>query len=131
MNIQSNGRTNARSRLIYSLRVFDDQEARLLGTVVDITPDGIMIRGQDPVPVGKELFLRMGLPTIEMADGQIKFSAHSKWCRKNKSGDYYSVGFQFVDLPNEAKKVVLRLIRNYCREEEDEDPELDMNPPLS
>ncbi len=89
-----------------------------------------MIRGQDPVQVGEQLSLRMDLPTIEGSEGHVEFSVRSKWCRRNKSGDYYSVGFQFVELSSEVTKVILRLIRNYCREEGEEDPESDMNPPL-
>jgi hypothetical protein len=128
--MQNNDRTNERSRLIYSLRVFDDNEELLMGTVVDITPDGVMIRGLDALPVGREYSLRMGLPTIDSSDDYVKFTARTKWCRENKSGDHYNVGFQFVKITNEVKTVILRLIRNYCRDDEEGDPISDMNPPL-
>lgn len=122
-----NERAKERTRLIYSLRLFDEKsEESLLGTLVDLTPDGVAIRAKDAVPVGTELPLRMDLPkNVDGGEGSVKFTARSKWCRPNKGGDYFSVGFEFVDIPKDTKALILGLIRNYCSdidEEEDIDP---------
>jgi PilZ domain len=130
MSILNNERTNVRSRLIYSLRLFDDKNRRLLGTVVDITPEGVMIRGREPVSIKEVRKLTMDLPSLDSTDDHLSFTARVKWCRPNKSGDYYSMGIQFVSLPPGAKISILKLIRNYCRDEDEGDPILDMNPPL-
>jgi hypothetical protein len=123
-------RRQERTRLIYHLRVFDARRKRLLGHMVDITPEGLMLIGENPLPAGKKYSLRMDLPRNLMVDAHLTFSAESKWCTKDQNGDFYSVGFRIVKMTPEALAVVQKLARDFYQEEIDPDLELDLNPPI-
>jgi hypothetical protein len=123
-------RTKERTRIIYKLRMFDEEGDALVGTLVDITPLGVMIIGKNPIEAEREFSLRMELPKNVMAGDQIEFRARCKWCRKNEPGNYFGMGFQFIDLRAEDKPTIAALMKNFCQEEDEEDCVHDMNPPL-
>jgi hypothetical protein len=110
-------RRQERTRLIYHLRVFDARRKRLLGHMVDITPEGLMLIGETPVPVGRKYSLRMDLPRNLMADGHLTFSAESKWCTKDTNEKFYSMGMRIVKMTSEAIALVQRLTRDFYRED--------------
>jgi len=119
-----------RTHLIYRLRVFNAATGRLLGHMTDITPEGMMLIGEKAVKPKRELSLRMDLPRNVMRDGHLTFTAVSKWCRKDASGDFYSMGFQIQSISPEGLAVVRTLIRDFYREELDGDSVTDLNPAL-
>ncbi len=123
-------RRQERTRLIYHLRVFDARRRRLLGQLVDITPEGLLLIGESALPPGKKFSLRMDLPRNLMVDTHLTFSAESKWCEKDPTGEFYNVGFLIVKISPEALAVVQKLARDFYQEEIESDPELDMNPDL-
>jgi hypothetical protein len=123
-------RRQERTRLIYHLRVFDARRKRLLGQLVDITPEGLMLIGESQIPAGKKYSLRMDLPRNLMADAHLTFSAESKWCVKDQSENFYTMGFRIVKITPEALEIVQRLAQDFYQEEIEPDPELDLNPPL-
>ena len=114
-------RRQERTRLIYHLRVFDARRRKLLGQLVDITPEGLALIGEKAVPVGRKFSLRMDLPRNLMADGHLNFSAESKWCTKDTNGDFYSMGMRIVKMTPEAVALVQKLTRDFYREDEDEE----------
>ncbi|MGA2615094.1 MAG: PilZ domain-containing protein [Spirochaetia bacterium] len=119
-----------RTHLIYRLRVFDAKSGKLLGHMTDITPEGMMLIGEKAVKPKKEFSLRMDLPRNVMEDRHLTFAAVSKWCRKDASGDYYSMGFQIQSISPEGLAVVRTLIRDFFREELEGDSVTDLNPVL-
>ena len=119
-----------RTHLIYRLRVFDARTGRLLGHMTDITPEGMMLIGEKPVKPKKELSLRMDLPRNVMEDRQLTFSAVSKWCRRDSSGDFYAMGFRIEAISPEGLAVVRTLIRDFYHEQLDGDSATDLNPDL-
>jgi hypothetical protein len=125
-----NARRQERTRLIYHLRVFDARRKRMLGQLVDITPEGLMLIGENQLPAGRKYSLRMDLPRNLMTDTHLTFSAESKWCVKDQNGSFFSMGFRIVKITPEALEVVQRLAKDFYQEELEPDPELDLNPPL-
>lgn len=119
-----------RTHLIYRLRVFDAKTGRLLGHMTDITPEGMMLIGEKPVKPKKELSLRMDLPRNVMAEGHLAFSALSKWCRRDPSGDFYAMGFRIEAISPEGLAVVRTLIRDFYHEPPAGDSATDLNPEL-
>lgn len=109
-------RRQERTRLIYHLRVFDARRKKLLGHMVDITPEGLMLIGETPVPVGRKYALRMDLPR-NLMDGHLTFSAESKWCTKDANGDFYSMGMRIVKMTPEAITLVQKLTRDFYHED--------------
>jgi hypothetical protein len=123
-------RRQERTKLIYHLRVFDARRRRLLGHMVDITPEGLLLIGETPLPTGRRYSLRMDLPRNLMSDMHLTFSAESKWSTKDQNGEFYNVGFRIVKITPEALAVVQKLARDFYQEDVESDPDLDMNPSL-
>jgi hypothetical protein len=123
-------RRNERKRLIYHLRVFDADSGKLLGHLVNITTSGMMLIGESPIPVDTAFSLRMDLPRNVMADASLKFSAESKWCRREAGGEFFSVGFRVSRISPEGLAVVQQLAKDFYQEEYEEEPTADMNPSL-
>ncbi len=82
-----------RRHLIYYLRVFDRATGRLLGHLVDLTPDGMLLMSERPVRVGRTVGLRMVIPGAGAGDQTIEFDAVSKWTNKDVNPDFYDTGF--------------------------------------
>jgi len=119
-----------RTHLIYRLRVFDAKTGKLLGHMTDITPEGMMLIGEKAVKPGKDFALRMDLPRNVMESGHLTFQAVTKWCRRDSSGDFFSMGFQIKSISPEGLAVVRTLIRDFFQEELEGDEATDLNPVL-
>ena len=102
-----------RRHLIYYLRVFSMPAAELLGHLVDITPEGIMIIGEKPIPVDQDYQLHMDLPAEIMGKDRIEFSAHSKWSNKDVDPSFFGTGFQLQNVNAEDLKIIKRLIIDF------------------
>jgi hypothetical protein len=123
-------RLQERTHLIYHLRVFDAEEGRMLGHMIEMTPEGMMLIAEEPIPVDKIFSLRMDLPKNLGIERRLAFRAESKWCRKDSTGDFYSMGFRILDMAPEAVTVVRALIKDFYQEDAEEEFESDMNPSL-
>ncbi len=123
-------RRQERAHLIYFLRVFDAQSGDLLGQMVDLTTDGIMVIGEGAVTPRQRYSLRMDLPRNVPMGRHLTLEARCKWCRRDESGDFHSMGFRILDMSPEAYRAVEQLIEKFYREGGEEDPSADMNPPV-
>lgn len=123
------GRRHERTRLIYHLRVFDARKRKLLGHMTDLTPEGMMLIGEKPVRIGREFSLRMDLPRNVMEGRPLVFAAQSMWCRRDAGEEFYSTGFRILNLDPSTLDVIRALIRDFYREDIDEEqPGAEMNP---
>lgn len=95
------------------LRVYDDENDRFLGYLVDITPKGAMLQSNDPIEPDVSMKLRVELP--EQIEGQrhIAVSARSVWDKKETNAVFYHTGFEFSsDATNEEPRIK-RLMEAY------------------
>lgn len=121
-------RRQERTRLIYHLRVFDARRKKLIGQLVDITPEGLALIGETAVPVGRTYSLRMDLPRNLMPEGHVTFSAESKWCTRDASEDFFSMGMRIVKMTPGALALVQKLTRDFYREDVEAGAEEDAGP---
>ena len=106
-------RKTKRRYLLYYMRVYDATTRQQIGNLVDITPRGIMVVSEHPIPEGQTCRLRMEL-TNEVADKPfMEFSAHSKWCKPDVIPDMYNTGFKILNLAPEDAKIILRIIEEF------------------
>jgi len=106
-------RTTKRRHLIYYLHVYDLLDNELIGHIVDITPEGLMIIGDKPVPVERDFNLRMTLPSEIMGRDTLEFEARSIWCKKDADPTLYGTGFRLKDVDSEESRIIRRLIKDF------------------
>ena len=99
--------------LLYYMRVYDTATRQQIGNLVDITPRGIMVVSEHPLPEGQTTRLRMEL-TDEVADKPfMEFSAHSKWCEPDIIPNMYNTGFEILDITPEDSSIIHQIIEEF------------------
>jgi len=102
-----------RRYLLYYMRVYDAITRQQIGSLVDITPGGIMIVGEHTIPVGQTFHLRMEL-TYEVAEKPyMEFSALSKWSKPDISPSMYNSGFEISDLSPEDAVIIRHIVDSF------------------
>ena len=92
-----------RHHLIYYLRVYDNTSSRVLGHVVDISPQGVLLITDEPLVPGESRRLRMRFPGMSTSRDELIFDAVCRWCRPDENPAFYLVGLQIQNvLPEEA-----------------------------
>lgn len=102
-----------RRHLIYYLRVFDRNNDRLIGHLVDITTEGAMLIDEDPVEINTIFQAKMVLPEKVEGSREIAFDAECVWCRKDVNPDYYAIGLQLRDISPKDVEIIEYLIDEF------------------
>ena len=84
-----------------------------LGRLVDITPEGIMLISEEPIPISVVVEMRMEFPKEIFGEERMEFSARSMWCRRDLNPDYHDTGFQLIDVPLEHVLLIKKLVSEY------------------
>ncbi len=104
-------RSFGRHHLIYYLRVFDGISSRVVGHIVDISPQGLMLITDEPVTVQEDYRLRMRFPGSDQEE--LIFDAVCRWCRQDDNPDFYIAGFHIQDIPANAAHFFQGLIAEF------------------
>jgi len=87
-----------RHQLPYYLQVFNRSTDRPIGSIGNISADGLLLISQLPMLVGGYFDLRIKIPTEEGFEF-VDFSATCQWSRRDISPDNYDSGFALVAPP--------------------------------
>jgi len=102
-----------RRDLIFYSRVSDGMTGRVLGYLLNITPEGAMILTEKPLEVDWEVELHIELPD-EISDlREMVIPARSRWCQPDINPEFYDVGFVFLTTTEEYSALILRLVDEY------------------
>lgn len=102
-----------RRHLLYYLRVFERRSGEQLGSLVDITPDGVMLISPEPIPSGRDFALRMHLPAGITRDNRVDLDARSIWTRPDVNPDFHVTGFQLLGVVPSCLHAIEQLIEDY------------------
>jgi len=110
----SEKRIYKRQNLICYLRVFETKTGKLIGHLVDISPEGIMVMCSLPVEPDKVYSLRIvierGLSDKELID----FEARSRWCRKEEGAHFFDCGYELTAITEENRSKIEKMIASLC-----------------
>jgi c-di-GMP-binding flagellar brake protein YcgR len=102
-----------RRSTIYYIKVYNRQENRMIGRLVDISEGGMMLVNEKPVKAGEVFELRMPLPDAMKFPDEISFSARAVWCGQDINPDFYDTGFEFIDPSSETVTTIRNLFINF------------------
>ena len=111
--MHGNKRRQKRVHLIHYLRILDTDSDAKIGHLVDITPQGIMIISEAPIPVGKDFSFQMQLPEMVNGFEEVYFSAHSLWCKQDFMPEFYVSGYAIKDISSPETKTITALMKCY------------------
>ena len=111
--LPSDRRLIRRRHLIFHLRVFDRDSNQKLGHVVDISPEGLMLVSEQPIPTDTSFNLRMQLPDENDTPRDHEFEARSVWSNNDIKPQFYDTGFQVLQASDKHMELVEHLVDDY------------------
>ncbi|MCU7796285.1 MAG: PilZ domain-containing protein [Candidatus Thiodiazotropha sp. (ex Myrtea spinifera)] len=106
-------RTIKRRHLIFYLRVWELTSDRLLGHVVDITPEGMMLISEQPIATGKEYKLEIRTPDTEGEIKPLRFKAMCRWSDNDVNPVFYDSGFEFLEKTPKDIETIIKMVDDY------------------
>lgn len=106
-------RKKKRTHLIDYLEIIDNETGSVIGHLADISHQGIMMVGQEPIAVNKVFSFRLQLPATFTSSNMIDFKVHSLWCKKDVNPAFYVSGFKFSEIAADEIKILTDLINSY------------------
>ena len=102
-----------RRDLIFYSRVSDGRSGRVLGYLLNITPEGAMILSEKPLEVDWEVELHIELPDDLSDLREMVIPARSRWCQPDINPEFYDIGFVFLQVTEEYIGLIQRLVEEY------------------
>ena len=102
-----------RKNLICHCEVSDAKSGEPVGSMVDITPEGMMLISHRPVEVNTVLHCEVELPSEILGSRRVAFTAQTRWCRHDINPDVFNMGLQFTDLANMDIETIIGLIADF------------------
>jgi hypothetical protein len=102
-----------RRYIMYYSRVFDRRTGRVIGYIVDLTPDGALIISEEPIEPDTVFRLRMDLPEDMNDKSFLFFEARSRWCQRDVDPNFWDIGVQLTQIEAEDTALIERLIAEY------------------
>ena len=113
-SIQERRKLKRRS-LTYYMLVMDSNTREMLGHLVDITPLGLMMDSQKPLPLETDYRLRLDTMPDVADKNYIKFTVRSKWCLPDVVEPYlYDVGFKIIDIAPHDSEIIRQISEKYA-----------------
>jgi hypothetical protein len=107
-----------RRSLAYYMLVLDATTQETIGHLVDITPKGLLIDCQKPLPLEKDYRLRLETMPDVADKTYIIFTARTKWCLPDVIEPYlYDIGFSIVDIAPHDAEIVQRIAEKYAAQD--------------
>jgi hypothetical protein len=102
-----------RIKLLYHLRVFDKDNFKLLGYLVDIHTEGMSLISEKLLEVDKTHSIRIILPENSYDQEEIHFSAKLLWRSPYINPLFYQAGFKIKHIEKAHVHLLESLIHNY------------------
>ena len=95
------------------MKVLSSETDTLIGYLVNITTEGLMLVGEEPIETDESLQLKLILPTKIKGVNQVNLSAQAIWCEQDSNPEFYNIGFLLREVPRKNIRIIERLIKKY------------------
>jgi hypothetical protein len=103
-----------RKNVSYYLPVMDNNTAKVIGHLVDISQVGLMMDSKIPIQTNLTFDLRLDFMEDIAGKACLEFKARCKWCRPDKIQPYmYNVGFEIVNISSRDMAVIQAISDRY------------------
>ena len=103
-----------RKYLIVYSRVFERTLGKLLGYLADLSLEGAMIISEDKLAIDTPISLRFDLPDANVFDrNSLNLPARVARCDPDISPGFFNVGFEFQEVDEEQKSIIMKMMDIY------------------
>ena len=99
-------RREARTHLLYYLRVFDRDNDTLFGHIVDLSKNGMLITSHLPIENDRTYHLAVEDVSIMDKLGTINIDAQCRWSKPDQDVELVDAGFSIVNPSHRAKTLI-------------------------
>lgn len=95
------------------IRVVDRQTGSTIGQLVNISEEGLMLQGPEPVPENSiyQLSLEFEADSASAADGPLMIGVESLWCHSSSDQAQHWSGFYIIDISEQSLARIRQLAR--------------------
>ena len=105
-------RSLVRKRTSDYFLVYNRDTDELIGRLINLTTEGAMLISDDPIDVPTISKCKMVLPEEIEGCKEVTFDAKSKWCKRNEDFHWYETGYQFLNVSDVGKQIIILLTRD-------------------
>lgn len=105
-------RSIKRHQLQDYLRIYNRNTMRVMGSIGNISCNGLMLISSVPVLIGAVYNMRIILPNDDMEDRYLDFDARCHWCRPDVGPEYFDSGYSIVNAGHDIIDLV-ETLKNY------------------
>jgi len=87
-----------REKLVEYLNVYTQEIANAFGQLMNVTPQGILLRIDQKIPRNENYNFTLNIPRRLFGNREIALKARSVWCSQSDDSKYFHVGFQIENL---------------------------------
>lgn len=102
----------------HTIEVHDISTDRHLGRVVNLTHEGLMLIGSEPLESHLVFQLELTLDTDELGYRRFGFGAESLWCSSANRPHHFWTGFRIIDISLETIEIIEGLIDAWSVDED-------------
>ncbi len=109
-------RQEKRKKLMAFTPVYDASHRTLLGYVGDLTMKGVLVVGEKPLEVNKQMTISIETSEeiAELNEGKFSIPARVAWCRPDpESSQYTNIGLEFTEVSPQNKVIIDAILERY------------------
>jgi hypothetical protein len=107
-------RKQPRKDLMSYSQVFELYHGKLIGYLGDINLLGAMVIGDEPLEMNTQLTVSIQLPELpDISATRMALPVRVAHCQRDLSPDYFNIGFEFMLVTEQQRKIILAIIENY------------------
>jgi hypothetical protein len=107
-------RKDERKRLMAFTPVYDSQRKTVLGYLGDLSMQGAMLIGEQPMEVNTQITLEIDFPsTPEFPARHVRIPARVAWCKQEENTQYFNTGFEFLKIDQMYKAFIEAILERY------------------
>lgn len=103
-------RTEKRTAVYSHIDVVNKDYDEKMGTLVDISPKGLRVKGEERVEVNEYYNLLLRLPDKIFGKRTISLVAQCVWSQLDADPNYWLTGFEFFEVSQDDRSAVIGLI---------------------
>lgn len=93
-----------------TIQVRDINTTRAMGRVVNLTSEGLMLIGDNPIESNLIFQFELQLPQPHMSQALLQVGVESLWCSDANEPNYYWTGFRIIDISLDTIEVIESLV---------------------
>ncbi|MFK0571282.1 hypothetical protein [Endozoicomonas sp.] len=90
-------RSIKRHQLQDYLKIYNRNTMRVMGSIGNISCNGLMLISSVPVLIGAVYNMRIILPDNDMGERYLDFDVRSHWCKPDVGPEYFDSGYSIVN----------------------------------